>query len=532
MASGFDVIIVGSGPAGISAAIPLAESGLRVLMVDGGGHASIAPPTKPFLDSRTEDVDQWKWMIGEDYHALRNIGAVSPKLRVPTHGYVFEKFNVANRIAGKNFVTVGSLATGGLSNAWGCGVACFSQSELEHFPFPASELNSSIKRVATRIGISGGCIDDMSDFFGLDAWASPPIEPDLLHQYLLRRYVRQRNKLINKGFCMGRSRVAVLSENQGDRRGCERTGNCMWGCNGRSLYSALYDMPTLRKWQNFSEKSNFVVTSLIRHGKLWGVEGTQRDLSGTAMIMADKVILAAGTLASTRIALAALKYKKTVALLSCPIAAFLLWLPACLGVPRVPAFGFGQLSYSLALTDDVSGFGSTFATTGIPVSEFLCHLPFCRRNGIDLLRGLLSSCIAGNLFLPGHLSCIETKLDYSGQLNVYGSYQDQVRELMTLSFRKLRKAFLKLGAVLLPGSFTVGQPGADIHYAGTLPMRSKPSCGETNWLGEVVGLSGVHVVDGTCLPILPAKSHTLMIMANADRIGRAIASTMTAEGNN
>ena len=61
-------------------------------------------------------------------------------------------------------------------------------------------------------------------------------------------------------------------------------------------------------------------------------------------------------------------------------------------------------------------------------------------------------------------------------------------------------------------------------------MRSKPSYGETNWLGEVVGLNGVHVVDGTCLPILPAKSHTLMIMANADRIGRAIASTMTAEG--
>ena len=49
MASGFDVIIVGSGPAGISAAIPLAESGLRVLMVDGGGHASIAPQPNHFL---------------------------------------------------------------------------------------------------------------------------------------------------------------------------------------------------------------------------------------------------------------------------------------------------------------------------------------------------------------------------------------------------------------------------------------------------------------------------------------------------
>jgi choline dehydrogenase-like flavoprotein len=89
--------------------------------------------------------------------------------------------------------------------------------------------------------------------------------------------------------------------------------------------------------------------------------------------------------------------------------------------------------------------------------------------------------------------------------------------------KKLSKAFWSLGAVLLPGSFTVGRPGGDIHYAGTLPMRESPSPGETSPRGEVEGLDGIFVVDGACLPTLSEKSHTLTIMANADRIGRKLA---------
>ena len=53
-------------------------------------------------------------------------------------------------------------------------------------------------------------------------------------------------------------------------------------------------------------------------------------------------------------------------------------------------------------------------------------------------------------------------------------------------------------------------------------MRKTPVVGETSQLGEVLGMEGVYVVDGACLPVLPEKSHTLTIMANADRIGMRI----------
>jgi hypothetical protein len=86
----------------------------------------------------------------------------------------------------------------------------------------------------------------------------------------------------------------------------------------------------------------------------------------------------------------------------------------------------------------------------------------------------------------------------------------------------LKKEFSKLGAYILPGSFIHGIPGSDIHYAGTMPMKRSPILGETSHAGEIFGLNDVHVIDGASLPLLSEKSHTLTIMANADRIANVV----------
>lgn len=523
MTPSFDIIIVGSGPAGVSAAFPLVEAGLRVLMVDGGKRPDVQSPEMEFLSARTNDIEQWKWMVGKDFHALKMRDAVSPKLRVPSHAYVFDGFERSNKIIGDDFITVGSLATGGLSNAWGGGVAHFSATEIAAFPFPASELELSYAQVSQRIGLSGRANDDLSGYFGLDEYSHPPISMDVLHTHLFQNYSYKKGKLNSQGFRLGRSRVAVLSEDIPGRQACNLSGNCLWGCRRHSLYSATDDLPELRKYENFSVLSGFVVDGLTHHDGYYRVEGQSISDNERKSITASKVVLAAGTLATTRIVLKALNYEHPVPVLSCPTAAFLLWLPRLFGTPRLSGFGFGQLSFALALNDNITAFGSTFATTGIPVSEFVRHLPLRRRYGIDLLRGLLNSCVVGNIFLPGHLTNAIATLRANGSLIVSGKYSDEVMPLMGEVSKKLRKSFWCLGAMLLPGSFTIGRPGGDIHYAGTIPMREKPVLGETSQLGEVVGLEGVYVVDGACLPVLPEKSHTLTIMANSDRIGRKLA---------
>jgi hypothetical protein len=498
-------------------------------MVDGGKQPSVLPPENHFLSARECDIEQWKWMVGEHFHALKMRDAISPKLRVPTQAYAFDGFSETSRITGKEFVAVGSLATGGLSNAWGCGVARYSASEMADFPFPASDMDSSYATVSKRMGISGREIDDMSDYFGLDDYSQPPIEMDALHSSLAREYANQRQRLRGLGFRLGRSRVAALSEDLSGRLACDLSGNCLWGCRRRALYSAADELPALRERENFSVGQGFVVDSLVRSGDSWTVVGNINDTKERQSVAARSIVLAAGTLASTRLVLQTLKSSISVQMLSCPTAAFLIWLPRLLGAKRTPGFGLGQLSYSLDLQDGIGAFGSTFSTMGIPIAEFARHVPFKRRFGIDLLRGLLSSCVVGNIFLPGILTAAKASLIKDGSLIVSGAYSDDVASLMTEANRKLRRSYAILGAVLLPGSFSVGTPGGDIHYAGTLPMRKEPKMGETNSLGEARGLEGIYVVDGACLPSLPAKSHTLTIMANADRIGYLLAERMQRE---
>ena len=515
----FDVIIVGSGPAGVSAAFPLLKAGLKVLMVDGGRVPEVAPPELPFLRARIRDNAQSKWMIGQNFHALRQLDAVSPKLRVPTHAYVFDGFNSANHIQPQEFIAVGSLATGGLSNSWGCGVARWSVAELSGFPFDAAILSRSYETVARRIGVSGGQNDDLSDYFGLDAWSQPPIQLDTLHTSVLQRYDRRRADFAALGFRLGRSRVAALSADYAGRQGCDLSGNCLYGCHRRALYSAADELPQLLSYSNFHHHPGFIVENVASSDAQVSLSGRYGgEFRG---IRATKVLLAAGTLATTGLALRALNLARSVTLRSCPTAAFLLWLPGFLGAARVQAFGLGQLSFSLAMEPGIAAFGSTFGTTGIPLSEFTSHLPLKRRYGIDVLRSLLSSCSVGNVFLPGHLSAAKATLGTDGALRIDGGYRDEVTDLMATAEKRLRKVYWKLGAILLPMSFTVGRPGGDIHYAGTLPMRPTPVIGESDPFGELCGLADVHVIDGACLSSLSEKSHTLTIMANADRIGNA-----------
>ncbi len=520
MSADFDVIVVGSGPAGVSTAFPLVEAGLKVLLVDGGKATTLLPPSKPYLISRAEDENQWEWMVGRNYHSLRNVNAVSPKLRVPTHAHVFEGFDAANKIDARGFVAVGSMAQGGLSNAWGGGVARLSIQELADYPFSSSEIDPSYATVTRRIGVSGALNDDLTDYFGLDDWADPPIRMDTLHSRILNGYIKHKSEVSALGMRLGRSRVAALGQDRGERKACDISGNCLWGCHRRALYTAREDLEALMRNPNFTYKSGFIVDRVIGASEYRAIEG--KDATGYQTLKARKIILAAGTLATTRLALQAINLTKPIMMQACPTAAFMLWLPAALGTPRVATFGLGQLSFVLSMQGGLSGFGSLFNTTGIPVAEFAKYMPFRKRYGIDLLKFLLGSCVVGNLFLPGHLSTATLSLNADASLRIEGGYQNEVSRLMSFAEQRLRKVFWKMGALLLPKSFTVGRPGSDIHYASSLPMRAYPVLGETNAFGEIFGLDGVHITDGASLSSLTEKSHTLTIMANADRIGRRL----------
>lgn len=515
-----DVIIIGSGPAGVSAAFPLLEQGLRVLMLDGGRAPTVAPPRRPFLEARFQDDEQWKWLIGQNFHALTASAKVSPKMRVPTHAHVFEDFLAQTGVVSRDFFSAGSLAPGGLSNAWGTGVARLSAEEMRSFPIDPDSLMQSYATVARRVGISGSP-DDLSDYFGLDEWSQPALPVDAMHDRLRQRYGAKRRYLGEQGFRLGQFRMAALSQDQQGRSKCDLSGNCLYGCAKGALYSARFDLENLKRFPNFSYE-HLVVSDIQPTLDGWAVMGAGFPRGQHASHDASRVILAMGTLATSQMAMRLLGLESALPLLSCPTAAFMLWMPAFWGRGKQGGFAHSQLAFVQKLASGVNALGSTFSTSSLLLSEFISHLPLSRTHAIDLLRVLLPSCLVGNVFLPSSFSANQLILR-NGHLHITGAYIDGTAAQMEQVRRKLRRAFAAMGAYMLPMSFTQAGPGTDIHYAGSLPMRLAPEIGQTSPQGELAGAPGIFVVDGAALPVLSEKSHTLTIMANADRIGRWMA---------
>src|SRR5207253_5428495 len=131
------------------------------------------------------------------------------------------------------------------------GVARLRASDFPGLSIDYAELEKSYETVSRRMGISGQVDDDLSGYFGLDEWSQPPLPLDKLHQRLLDNYTRRRQAFPDLGFRLGRSRVAALSQNLEERKACDLSGNCLWGCQNQALYSASLELPKLKQYPGF-----------------------------------------------------------------------------------------------------------------------------------------------------------------------------------------------------------------------------------------------------------------------------------------
>ena len=169
-----DFIVVGSGPAGVSAALALTEAGRSVLMLDGG-----------------EDDAGDPSRLGSELESLRLEDGLSPKLRTPEARGLLSRFGDANRVSGENFVVAGALGRGGLSRIWGGFVSEFDAGDMRDWPIGASALAPSYARVAARMGVSGSGSDAMSALLGQNGPLQPPLPLGAACALLLlRRHAR------------------------------------------------------------------------------------------------------------------------------------------------------------------------------------------------------------------------------------------------------------------------------------------------------------------------------------------------------
>ena len=528
-----DVVIVGSGVAGVSAAIPLVEAGLNVVMIDGGIDPEQSAPSGRLYDIRTRVADQWKLFVGKQFQALRTDLPSSPKFRAPTNAFAYHGYKTTYHVHAANFSIVGSLAAGGLSNVWGAGVSCYTQEELHDFPLTRADLQPSYRAIAARIGVSGSVTDDLASFFGEDMPLQPPTVLGENAARLFRRYTENPEPAQRQGVTLGHARNAVLTEDLGDRQGCDEANLCIWGCARRAIYSALYDLEFLKRHNNFHYGGKLILESLRPQSNGYLLPIRPIESASTFEYPAKVIILACGAIGSAKLVLQALEMvDRDIPFLSAPTAGFALWLPERLGaaVSR-KAFGLGQLSYTVRGDRENSlAFGNLFGSDGLLTSEFVRYLPFSRPSAIQFMQLLGPSLLLGNCFLPGNFSDHTLVFRSDGALQIRGGYQDSLSSFMTKIKRRLTRAFMRYGIVTLPNSFKLTAPGEDVHYAATVPMRNVPEPHQAKPTGEVAGLGNVYVVDGAALTALPAKGHTFTIMANADRIARGLVGRLKGNG--
>ena len=152
-----DVIIVGSGPAGVSAALQLAGS--DVLMLDVG--LLPIPVPKAFCGDlyklRMSQTDLFPSLIGQEFESLVNLfeeRKTNLKLKSPYMNYIIQKWRTLAPITSDSFEGVISLAKGGLANAWGAGVYRFSDADMGGFPINYRDLNPYYDALTRHIGVS------------------------------------------------------------------------------------------------------------------------------------------------------------------------------------------------------------------------------------------------------------------------------------------------------------------------------------------------------------------------------------------
>ncbi len=403
------IVVIGTGPASVTAARRLLDAGLPITLIDAG--LDVAPALRtdrpPLVDLRHGSKQAWHYLIGEDFRGMRFMPSVSPKLRLAHDPENFSAFTALNQIQAENFIPLGCLATGGLSNIWGAVAFAYDDADMNGWPIRVDQMAQHYRDVSSRMGLSGPPATD------LDRSATPLVLQDALplapiEARIVASYVRTSKR---PGFRLGQARTAVLSADHNGRMACTLDNTCLLGCERGAIYASAYDAAELARHAKATVLQGFVVEKLSRNDAGWSVEGHDRRSGSRRSIAAAKIVLAAGALASTRLALDAARFDAVpVRIENSPQIAFAALFPAAIG-SQIPAkaFGLAQLAFSRALggtdpADEMLGF--LYPAYSMSAAEYLPRMPVSIAGGMALLRDLLPGLMIGLASCPAATATI------------------------------------------------------------------------------------------------------------------------------
>lgn len=510
----FNFVIVGSGPAGVAAARRL--EGRGTCIVDVGMTAEQDFPYASLGEGLA--AGDFASMLGPRWEMLGNL--VEPerlhaKLRAPGVNYVArgQTFRVHDAFGKVSVVGAGSHARGGMSNAWGAQLFRYSAADLAEaggWPVNVGALTSHYTDLEAHIGIAGK-IDDMYSFLGATTGMLPPAPLSPAAHHLLARYATRRGSTQLR---LGHSRLAVLTESyRGYPAHCfNETEFFATGQHG--LYTARRTLDELcagggveylggQELIAYRELPEYVELDL-RHSE----SGAVRTLR------ARHLLIGCGAMQTARLVLLNKQaVGRSLPFIDHPPTLVPLFIPRMFGA-ALPAHSYPVQLVASVDVDGARDMISFYYPGGMLWSDLLADIPLPMNAALKILPNLLGGMLVAQIWETSRpLPENRLSLDPSGSIRI-----DYPARFPYARLKSLLAALRPLGAYSLPQLARMAPPGWGFHHAACLPMRHNPDPFETHVDGRLWDSMRVRVIDGSVLPSLPAKNHSLTLMANAARI--------------
>jgi len=517
----FEHIIVGSGPAGISAALKLEGPGTCILDV-GDTPSSLFPfPSlrEALASGKTDTV------LGSNWEMLSNLTNplhCHPKLRAQAISHIMQgvPFPVVDS---NNHVLVhgrGSYAAGGMANAWGAQLLRYTDDDLSeagNWPISASDLARHYTELESHIGISGD-FDDMASFLGPTEKLLPHIPSVPVASYMLNKYRRHSRKNGISSLKIGRPRLAVLTQPHHGRPAYNFGETDFFTPASDGIYNPLHTLAELRQRNKLTYLGGHKLISFKEHPDYVEVEVEVLENKQRKILRTKHLLLGCGTIQTTQ--LIVLNYSKTNQSLP-----FIDHPPILLPIFFPASFGscLPNNSYPIQLIGTLEeGKGrdmiSFYYPAGMLWSDLVPDIPLPINTAHSVLSRIISGMLVAQIWetsKPSNNNLLTINNDGTIQIK----YADR-QQYSKLSL--LLPALRKLGGYTLSRFASMPPPSWGFHHAATLPMRTNPKKFETHTDGRLWDSRRIRVIDGSVLPSLPAKNHSLTIMANSARISEQV----------
>ncbi len=516
-----DVIIVGSGPSGVAAALQLAHRGIKPLILDVGNEPGELPPqVNENLYDHRKRFDTFDLHIGGDFRGLSNLLGQSSgpvKLLAPNMNFVTKDADQLSPIDADEYHVIQSFSRGGLANLWGTGLYRFTDQDMKDFPIKARELDPYLDVLTREIGICGAD-DDLTPFLGSPAYLQNSMTLSYNMQALYGGYHKRKQAFQRYGMHMGAPRIGVLTNEHDGRPAFGHTNLEFWQ-ESPSIYSPRITLNKLIALGQVEYEKGFLVESFVEESDGIVVHALRLSDRQPVSFRTKKLILATGTINTSRIVLRSFRdYTTRLRLLENPAIQTPFIIPQSIG-RALDTHSFGLTQLNLIWENRQLGQllqGNIMEVTSPLRSEFFANFPFSAGANLEMIKYVLPALFVIQWFFPSSSKegLADLSLQENGRLGITGiPYKIPLESLS-----ELFQVFRMLGAWSHSKLIVRVPPGHSIHYAGTLPMSEDDAPYTCNVRGKLSGTHSVFVVDASTFPSLPAKNLSLSMMANAMRI--------------